>query len=61
MFLACLVHNSYVVSTALLCEPCQFLLPVVGAMSISEYRYVDVFSAGLLSNVEFGADWTLYA
>lgn len=29
-------------------------------MTINEYWHVDVFRAGLLSDMQFGADWTMY-
>ncbi len=38
----------------------DFLLSVGGAMTVTEYWHVDVFRLGLLSNVNFGADWTMY-
>ncbi len=40
------------------CKTCHFLLPVDGAMTTSEYWNVDVFRPGLLSNMNFGVDWT---
>lgn len=38
----------------------HFLLPVGGAMSMTPRWHVGVFRVGLLANVTFGPDWTMY-
>lgn len=38
----------------------HFLLPVGGAMSTTPRWHVGVFRVGLLANVTFGPDWTIY-
>ncbi len=35
-------------------------LPAGGAMTIAEYGHVDLFRSGVLSNIKFGEDRTLY-